>query len=979
MSPFATVVIPTFNQAQYLSQALESLLAQTDPSWEAIVVNDGSTDNTASIIDAYAARDPRIRAVHKENGGVASALNAGLMKARGEWIHWLSSDDMFEPEKLAINRHWIEAVPDGNFFFSYFTLLTDATGKKERRQLWGPLPDSDHQILGLFHRNYISGISICVKRAVWEQVGFFNEELYYAQDYDQWLRLLSKNQGVFIPEWTVISRNHAAQGSETFPAACYFDTAKAAIRFINDHSFPELVPWSDLRNGASASAAIASALDVACDRSSFLYCLGPHPSLVLRILEWVFSREDREHDHKEQVRLRIEEMALRNSDDEDWSWMWRQLALSLAGGGSSFGYSPIEPAELASRLYRSRQVSKDSSLQPVREYLKRFMNIEVPLELPADAGSARIVFLVRGQAENLSVFREVAQRLADLGYRSMILISDHSAETSSYEWQARTPIIRVASLDCNTLPWLGEFELGVSSQDEKIPVWAGARQQINWDDGASVETNLQQILQSQTVNTDTTIRPVLFLERVLWGGGAERVVYEIVRNLNRRRYRPVVLTMFDEHCKGPDLPADVETINVRRCLFDMADEASLPHPNAGVEKISVIRRLVRKGRVFYHRLLNAELRERIGVGRKVFKLRASLSSIKFRRRERFLIKPEISAHNTPAPSQAQGADFINAMCHHNPAANGLIKARWRFGDDAALISVMEEATIAAWLAQASIRQPYIASLHTVESKCLSRLYPNSDRCHAEKWMLSTACESSEAVVFPGDGCAKDLHENLGVSLEKIKVIWNPVDCMQIRRQSWHRVDEVSAWKNSARTFRMVHVGRLDGEKNHELLLQVCSRLKQRGRNFSLAIVGGGQDRAWIERQIQERGLQSRVFLAGEQKNPFPWMSAADALLLTSRFEAFALVLVEAMVCGAAVISVDCPTGPGEVLGGGEYGLLAPNGDCEGLVAAVERVMDDDTLKESLVRHGYRRAEDFDIKKIVPQWEAMIDAVPYRKQ
>jgi len=975
MNPFATIIVPTFNQDQYLVHALESLLAQSDPSWEAIVVNDGSTDNTAAIIDAYVARDPRIRAVHKENGGVSSALNAGLMKARGEWVHWLSSDDMFEPEKLAINRHWIERVPDGNFFFSFFTLLTDATGKKERRQLWGPLPDAAHQILGLFHRNYISGISICVRRAAWEQVGFFNETFYYAQDYDQWLRLLAKNQGVFIPEWTVISRNHAEQGSETFPAACYFDTAKAAIRFINEHSFPELVPWVDLRNTASACSAIASALDVACDRSSFIYCLGAHPALVLRILEWAFSRSDRERDYREQVCSRIEEMALRDSDDDEWSWMWRQLALSLAGGASSFCYSPIEPADLASRLHLSRQVRKDSSLQPVREYLKRFMKVDVALEAPPEAGSARIVFIDFGKAERLPVFKKVTQRLADLGYRPMILMLNHQDEASSYDWHARVPIVRVASLDHNSLPWLGEFELGVSLPNEPIPVWAGARQEIHWDDGASAEANLQRILTSQAIDADAAIRPVLFLERVLWGGGAERVVYEIVCNLNRRRYRPVVLTMFDEHCKGPDLPNDVETIDVRKYLFDAFGNAGSSHPNGGAEKISIIRRVARKGRALYRRLLSAELRERMRVGRRIVKFRALLSSI----RTGPTGAPSANVKNTSAPSMVPGVDFVSAMSHHSPSANGLSKVIQRFGNDVALITVMEEATVAAWLTQASIRQPYIASLHTVESKCLPRLYSGNDRHLAEKWMLSAACERAEAVIFPSELCGNDLHENFGVPLGKIKTTWNPVNCAHIRRQSWCRVDEVSAWKRSAKMFRMVHVGRLDGEKNHELLLQVCSLLKQRGRDFSLAIIGGGADRVWIEQQIQERGLHSLVFLTGEQSNPFPWMSAADTLLLTSHFEAFALVLVEAMVCGTAVISTDCPTGPGEVLANGEYGLLASNGDCEALVAAVERVMDDDSLKEMLVKRGYQRAEDFDVKKIVPQWEALIDSVPRKER
>lgn len=979
MNPFATIIVPTYNQAQYLSNALDSILAQTDPSWEAIVVNDGSTDRTAAIIDSYAARDSRIRAVHKENGGVASALNRGLMEARGEWIHWLSSDDMFEPEKLAINRHWIEAVPDSNFFFSYFTLLTDSTGKKERRQLWGPLPDSGHQILGLFHRNYVSGISICVRRAAWERVGFFNEELYYAQDYDQWLRLLSKNRGVFIPEWTVISRNHAAQGSETFPDACYFDTAKAAIKFINGHSFPELVPWSDLSNGPAAAAAIAGALDVACDRSSFLYCLGPHPALVLRVLEWVFSRQDRDHGHKELVRSRIEEMALRDSDDGDWSWMWRQLALSLAGAAGKFCYSPVEPAELGLQLYRSRHVRNDSSQQSIREYLKRFMNMEVLLELPPEAGNARIVFFVREQEENLSFFRGVADRLAGLGYRPIILISGQSAETASYEWHTRVPTIRVISLDHNSLPWLGEFELGITLPNEKIPVWAGAKQQIIWDDCVSEGANLERILTSLSVKSLGSARPVIFLERVLWGGGAERVVYDIVRNLDRRRYRPVVLTMFDEHCKGPDLPSDVAVINVRRELPDAAGEAGLSNINVENKTVTAIKRLLRWIRKLYHHLLSEDLRKRIGIGRLIFKFRVYLSSAKSERCGMHLIKAKIHGQNMPASNPVPDVDFISAMCHHNPVVNGLSRVLRRFSGDAALISVMEEATVAAWLAQASIRQPYIASLHTFESKCLPGLYSSSNRFLAEKWMLTAACENSDTVVFPGGGCAKDLYENFGVSQEKLKVIWNPVDCMQIRRQSWCRVDEVSAWVISSSKFRMVHVGRLDEQKNHQLLLLACAELKRRGRDFSLAIVGGGQDRPWIEQQIQERGLQHHVFLAGEQKNPFPWMAAADALLLTSRFEAFALVLVEAMVCGTAVISVDCPAGPAEVLVNGKYGLLVPNDDCGAIATAVERVMDDDSLKECLVQDGYLRADDFDVKNIIPQWEALIDAVPHGRR
>src|SRR3990172_2984652 len=95
--PYFTIIVPTYNQAQYLGAALDSLIAQTDPDWEAVVINDGSTDATREVMEKYAHKDSRIRLFHKPNGGVASALNDGLRKVQGQWVCWLSSDVMFDP------------------------------------------------------------------------------------------------------------------------------------------------------------------------------------------------------------------------------------------------------------------------------------------------------------------------------------------------------------------------------------------------------------------------------------------------------------------------------------------------------------------------------------------------------------------------------------------------------------------------------------------------------------------------------------------------------------------------------------------------------------------------------------------------------------------------------------------------------------------------------------------------------------------
>ena len=102
MNPQFSILVPTYNHADYLAEALDSLLAQTVRDWEAIVVNDGSTDHTAEVLARYTAKDPRIKAFAQPNGGTAAALNRALAEARGTWICWLSSDDIFTASGISL-------------------------------------------------------------------------------------------------------------------------------------------------------------------------------------------------------------------------------------------------------------------------------------------------------------------------------------------------------------------------------------------------------------------------------------------------------------------------------------------------------------------------------------------------------------------------------------------------------------------------------------------------------------------------------------------------------------------------------------------------------------------------------------------------------------------------------------------------------------------------------------------------------------
>lgn len=103
--PQFSFIVPVYNVAPYLRACLDSALGQTFEGWEAVCVDDGSTDDSGGILDEYSARDARIRVVHKKNGGLSDARNAGLAAARGQWMVFLDGDDVFAPDGLvAIDR-----------------------------------------------------------------------------------------------------------------------------------------------------------------------------------------------------------------------------------------------------------------------------------------------------------------------------------------------------------------------------------------------------------------------------------------------------------------------------------------------------------------------------------------------------------------------------------------------------------------------------------------------------------------------------------------------------------------------------------------------------------------------------------------------------------------------------------------------------------------------------------------------------------
>ncbi|MFM7338418.1 MAG: glycosyltransferase family 2 protein, partial [Actinomycetota bacterium] len=196
-SPLVTVIIPTFNHAQHLRKALDSVVAQTFQDWEVVVVNNHSTDDTVEVVAAT--NDSRISLVNFHNHGViGAARNQGLKVARGEFVAFLDSDDVWYPQKL---QRCVEQISDGGEFICHGELWINSD-KTSRKVFYGPVENSSYEKL-LFRGNCISTSTTFIKTELLRSIDGFDEspEIVTAEDYDLWLRLAATGaKTVFIKE-----------------------------------------------------------------------------------------------------------------------------------------------------------------------------------------------------------------------------------------------------------------------------------------------------------------------------------------------------------------------------------------------------------------------------------------------------------------------------------------------------------------------------------------------------------------------------------------------------------------------------------------------------------------------------------------------------------------------------------------------------------------------------------------------------------
>jgi glycosyltransferase involved in cell wall biosynthesis len=184
--PFFSIIIPTYNRAAKLRQALESVEMQTFRDFEVIVCDDGSTDDTGAVVSSFTTRLPLVLVREDNWGGPARPRNNGLKLATGEWVCFLDADDWWYPEKLAA----VFAVTAGNDLIYHDVQSFSATGRKKSSMSCRHLRSPVFVDL-LSNGNTLTTSSVCVRKVLFEKAGSFDEDkaLIAVEDFDLWLRI----------------------------------------------------------------------------------------------------------------------------------------------------------------------------------------------------------------------------------------------------------------------------------------------------------------------------------------------------------------------------------------------------------------------------------------------------------------------------------------------------------------------------------------------------------------------------------------------------------------------------------------------------------------------------------------------------------------------------------------------------------------------------------------------------------------------
>lgn len=239
--PLVSIIIPVYNGADYVAEAIESAINQTYKNIEIIVVNDGSTDNgkTEDVIQKYKSK---IKYIKKENGGVSSALNLGIKEMNGDYFSWLSHDDKYELDKVEKQIKLLNKYDNQkNLIALCGTQQIDKDSKniptkiKNRNFKESQIISYEKVLKSLMNKGSFNGCALLIHRSIFEECGNFDEKLRFCQDIFLWIKIFLKHcKLVYSNDKLVYSRVHNQQVTQTKRELFHSDSIYISKKLIND-------------------------------------------------------------------------------------------------------------------------------------------------------------------------------------------------------------------------------------------------------------------------------------------------------------------------------------------------------------------------------------------------------------------------------------------------------------------------------------------------------------------------------------------------------------------------------------------------------------------------------------------------------------------------------------------------------------------------------------------------------------------------
>lgn len=227
---------------------------------------------------------------------------------------------------------------------------------------------------------------------------------------------------------------------------------------------------------------------------------------------------------------------------------------------------------------------------------------------------------------------------------------------------------------------------------------------------------------------------------------------------------------------------------------------------------------------------------------------------------------------------------------------------------------------------------------------------------------------ADAVVSASQGVADDLACAIGYPRDEMSVIYNPIETVRVQQLAEQPVTDTWFFRPNAPV--ILGVGRLIPQKDFPTLMRAFARVRQQ-RPARLVILGEGPERRSLESLAVDLGVSDDCALPGFVSNPYKYMKSASVFALSSRWEGFGNVVVEAMSCGTPVVCTDCPSGPSEILESGTWGRLVPVADVDALALAIGDTLDSPGIDPRA------RAEYFSVDRAADEYLRLL--LPDRKQ